>query len=340
MSHTDNIFAAPKITMRIEVVRSNFKHFSSMGEESARAIVDVLHTQYTDVVLTNIDNTADLNALIARNPDLVFLGINYIHDSHDNAPVVWMSHALESNGIRHTGSSQHAHQLQTSKDLAKQRMKRHGVKTADFHIARRGDAMMNDIGDLTFPLFVKPSDKGGGQGIDEFSVVHTLSELQSKISSVHRVQVADALVETYLRGREFSIAVIRDAKTRQLTAMPIELVANEDSNGDRMLSNMVKHMDTETILGVTDPIEHLKLTTFAIEAFQALGARDYGRIDVRFNEDGVPHFLEANLIPSLINKFGSFPRAYALNLGRTHTAMILHIAYLGLTHDTKTLVTV
>jgi len=340
MSHLDNIFAAPKITMRIEVVRSNYKYFSSMGEGSALAIVDILRTHYTDVVLTNIDTPVDLDALVSRNPDLVFLGMNYVRDSYDDAPIVWMSEVLESNGIRHTGSNQHAHHLEINKDLAKKRMKRCGVKTADFQIVRRGDSITSGLGELSFPLFVKPSNKGGGQGIDEFSVVRTLDELQRKIASVHNVQSADALIETYLKGREFSVAVIGDAKTGQLTAMPIELVANEDRNGDRMLSNMVKHMDTETVLEVIDPVEYLKLTTFAIEAFQALGARDYGRIDVRFNEAGVPHFLEANLIPSLINQFGSFPKAYALNLGRTHTDMILQITHLGLTHDTEALATV
>lgn len=326
-----------KISLRIEVVRSNFKHFSSMSEDSARAIVAVLAMNYTDVVLTNIDNTSDLSALIDRQPDLVFLGMNYVRDTDTHAPTIWISQALESNGIRHTGSGKSAHHLHINKDLAKKRMKLHGINTADFHIARRGDAAMTGLGHLVFPLFVKPSDKGGGQGVDEFSVVHTLAQLQDKISTVHHIQLADALVETYLKGREFSVAVITDVKTGRLIAMPLELIANEDSNGDRMLSNMIKHMDTETILDVTDPIERLTLTNFAINAFKALGARDYGRIDIRLNEAGIPHFLEANLIPSLINKYGSFPRAYTANLGLNHEAMIMQIVNLGLAHDTKTL---
>ena len=335
VSQLQGVIMMPKITLHIEVVRSTNKSLSSMSELSARAIVEVLRRHYSDVTMTNVDTLSDLHALIARAPGAVFLGMNYVYDDTGLGAKIWVSDMLEKHAIRHTGSGKLSHRLGLNKHLAKQRMIERGLQTAAFQIVRRGDEQIMNIGSLAFPLFVKPSNKGGGQGIDEFSVVHTIEELQSKITSIHDVEEADALIETYLQGREFSVAVIGSTKTNTLTAMPIELSATKDSNGDRMLSNLVKKADTETVTAVTDLIEHAKLTAFAIDVFHALGARDYGRIDVRFDSTGAPHFLEANLIPSLINGYGSFPKAYEMNLGRTYEDMVLQILHLALDHEPK-----
>jgi D-alanine-D-alanine ligase len=72
------------------------------------------------------------------------------------------------------------------------------------------------------------------------------------------------------------------------------------------------------------------ISTFALDIFRALGARDYGRIDIRLDGSGIPNFLEANLIPSLITEYGSFPKAYKINQGVDYKEMINNIALLGL----------
>jgi len=64
-----------------------------------------------------------------------------------------------------------------------------------------------------------------------------------------------------------------------------------------------------------------------------LGARDYGRIDIRLDATGTPHFLEANLIPSLISGYGSFPKACVMNIGLEYEPMIMRIANLGLSRN-------
>lgn len=320
----------PKVPLRIEVVRSSIKGLGSMGIASATAAVDSLSLHYSDVTMTIVNNKADMASLIKRNPDLAFLGMNFLPAESEHDHDVWLSDILEQHNIRHTGSGEQAHHLAAHKDLAKRRMISKGLKTSPFHIIdMENKKILKDTG-LTFPLFVKPSNKGGGQGIDEQSVVHNEQQLVSKVSQVHTKYQANALVEEFLVGREFSIAVIENLDSDQLSAMPIELIAPKDSNGDRMLSNNVKREDLETMLAVTDPAEHSTLKSFAIDAFRALGAQDYGRIDVRFDQFGIPHFIEANLIPSLIEGYGSFPKAYALNLGLNYDAMLLHIVHLGL----------
>ena len=112
--------------------------------------------------------------------------------------------------------------------------------------------------------------------------------------------------------------------------MPIELVAETNRRGDRILSQKVKSSNQETVLSIIDPNTKLQVADTAARVFEALGARDYGRIDIRLDEAGTPHFIEANLIPSLIDGYGSFPKACALNYSMGYEAMILSIVSLGL----------
>jgi len=322
----------PKITMRIEVVRSSFKHISSMSEQSARDIVSTLRAHYSDVVMTNVDTLTDLEALIDRKPDLVFAGIYFTRDEARGGEKIWLADILEQNGIAYTGSGKLANRLSLNKHLAKQRMIERGVRTASYLLAGRDDETVIHEGELNFPLFVKPSNKSGGQGVDEFSIVHTTQQLQDKVLSIHKNDSTDALIEEYLSGREFSIAII-GGQGDSFIAMPLELVAAKDSNGDRIRSQAVKTSDSEDMNAITDPLERLVLEDFAIEAFRALGGVGYGRIDIRFDKYGVPFFLEANHIPSLIQKDSSFLKAYEMTVGKNYEAMIMHIVHLALNQE-------
>jgi D-alanine-D-alanine ligase-like ATP-grasp enzyme len=48
-----------------------------------------------------------------------------------------------------------------------------------------------------------------GAGIDDKSVVRTIEELRIKVRLLAKKNRADSLIEQYLTGREFSVAIIR-----------------------------------------------------------------------------------------------------------------------------------
>ena len=112
--------------------------------------------------------------------------------------------------------------------------------------------------------------------------------------------------------------------------LPIELSAPVGKDKSSLLSVDVKTSNTEIVSKVLDLDLKVNLTELALDAFIAIGARDYGRIDLRLDDSGVPHFLEANLIPSLISGYGSFPKSCLLNLGLGYEQMILRVVKLGL----------
>ncbi len=315
--------------MNVQIVRSSQLSLSSMSHLSAVAILEVLEKNYINAGITIVDNLSDLLNLVARKPDLVFLGMQYVFDDNKKNKV-WLSKFMDDNQIAYTGSPMTAHALESSKHKAKKAVIDAGLKTSPFTVIRRDKADNPSVENINYPMFVKPTSQGGGAGIDSNSVVWNFDELQSKIISLANINRADALVEQYLTGREFSVAVIRDEETDELTAMPIELIAEPDENGVSILSRKVKASNNEIVLRVNNPEVYDAVTTLAVDVFKTLGARDYGRIDIRMDENGVPHFLEANLIPSLIKNYGSFPKACILNHGLEYEPMIMRIASMAL----------
>jgi D-alanine-D-alanine ligase len=322
-----------KINKLIEIVSSSRRGLSSMSIESRESVQAVLAARYTRVRLTTIDNLSDLEALAARAPDLVFLGMKYIPVGAEQGlragSKLWVSQFLDDHGIAYTGSGGLALELELNKELAKQRVLEAGLQTPRFRVVRYGQPPVPLGGALRYPVFIKPTNRGAGIGIDSVSLAHDFEQLCVKIQSLTSRLQADSLIEEYLPGREFSVGILKDIETGDYAAMPIELVAPADACGVRILSAAIKSADTERSLAVTDETLRAELSELALDAFQALGARDYGRIDIRLDSRGTPHFLEANLLPSLLNHYGNFPKACLLNLELDYKAMIFRIVQLA-----------
>ncbi len=317
----------------IEIVRSTKPWLSSMSRVSGDAILEVLYGQYAEVGVTIVNDLSDLEALVALQPDLVFLGMKFVPIDSSlgrNGPKIWLADYLDEYGIAYTGSNQRAHALELDKHLAKQRVLDAGLNTSPFCVINHDQKLSREDIGLAFPLFIKPTNRGGGLGIDSDSVANNFDELETKVRSITANLESDSLVEEYLPGREFSVAILKYETSREFAVMPIELIAPQDERGLRLLSSNIKASNKETAIMVTDQAIKSKVTALAMAVFEALGSRDYGRVDIRFDKTGTPHFLEANLIPSLISGYGSFPKACVMNINLDYEQMILSIVRLGL----------
>ncbi len=317
-----------KKNIHIEIARTDNPEFSSMNKRSCGLVYDVLKQHYSTVGITTVDSIRDLDALVAKQPDLVFLGMKRV-PAIDYADDVWLSAYLTDNEISYTGSPHAAVKLELNKQRAKTVIKRAGLPTAPFFTTVPGQHIDMASLPLAFPLFIKPVHAGGGEGVAADSVVHTFTEFKQKVSSIYTKFRSAALVEQYLTGREFSVAILGNIEDEQLV-MPIEISTDQNSNGDRILGWKVKNADSESVSAVSDPVTKRTLITLARSMFLALGAEGIGRIDIRMDAKGNGYFLEANLIPGMSNTGGYFWQAYKLNEKKDYESMILRIAELGL----------
>ena len=328
-----NIFQI-KINKSIEIVivhnpgEKNF-HQDNVGiilEENK--VLKILSKRYADVLITKINTKKDLDRLLKRKPDLVFSGVKYFNFDNEK---VWLNDCLEAYDIPYIASSRAALDNESDKNVAKKLMLKAKIKTANFFVTDPEEYKNTSSIPIPFPLFIKPIKGGDSRGIDSNSVAYNFANFKKKVLEIRTKHNLSSLVETYLPGKEYSVGIFQDSIKGTLRAMPIEIVVKKNINGHRILDFDVKKNDEEKVIAVTDVKIFKKLSKLAKEAFKALGGKSLGRIDIKMNDQGVPHFMEANLMPGL--RKGYFYRSCLLNLDMNYDDMIFNIANTGLSSD-------
>jgi D-alanine-D-alanine ligase len=166
-----------------------------------------------------------------------------------------------------------------------------GIPTADF-------AVVESIEDtktinLPFPLFVKPVAEGTGKGIDSKSIVHTPHQLIESCERLLKLFKQPVLVETYLPGREFTVGIVGTGSKSKVVGVMEIVVTN------RAPEQVYSYTTKENWHGVVDyPMasgsELGSCEQIALRAWNALGCRDGGRIDLKMDINGIPNFIEVN----------------------------------------------
>jgi len=290
-----------------------------------KKILKILSKRYENVIITEINCKKDLKKLVARKPDLVFSGVKYFF--FDNRKI-WLNDYLEIFDISYIASSKVALDNESNKNRAKKLIQKAKIKTADFFITNPGEYLNETLIPIKFPLFIKPVTGGDSRGIDKNSIVFNFESFVAKVLDIKVEQNSPSLVETYLPGREYSVGIFEDSIDRSLRAMPIEIIIKKNLDGHCILDFDIKKNDEEKVIPVTDIKIFNKLSKLAKDSFKALGGKSLGRIDIKMNHLGVPHFIEANLMPGL--RKGYFYRSCVLNLGMSYEDMIFSIANTGL----------
>jgi len=290
-----------------------------------KEILKILSKRYKNVLITEINCEEDLEQLVKRKPDLVFSGVKYFLFNNKK---VWLNDYLEMFEISYIASSKAALHNESDKNKAKKIMQKAKIKTADFFITTPGKHLNELSMPIKFPVFIKPVIGGDSRGIDSNSIVYNFENFKTKVLDIKIKQNLPSLVETYLSGKEYSVGIFEDSTNGKLRAMPIEIIVKKNKNGHRILDFDVKKNDEEKVILVADKKIFKKLSKLAKDSFKALGGKSLGRIDIKMNHLGVPHFIEANLMPGL--RKGYFYRSCVLNLEMSYEDMIFSIANTGL----------
>lgn len=318
---------------RIEIVVTNTVGLNLMTVSAMKTVEASLKEKYKNVVVTLIENEKDLNDLIRRKPDLVFSGVKYLSfdkegKKRSSKNKIWLSSVLKKHGINHTGSETKALELEFNKINAKKALLKMNILTARYFTAVRGQFKKSSILPIKYPLFIKPIYEGDSRGIDENSVVRNFAEFKLKVKQLQGKGKVKVLVEKYLAGREFTVGIVKNMKTKRLEACPVELIYKKNSKGYQFLSEKDKTDDKELVVSIEDIQLFRKISKFAKQAFRALGARDYGRIDIRMDQQNRLYFLEANLIPGVGH--GYFARTMKIVKKQPYSMMINNLALIAL----------
>ena len=330
-ANTEQGAVFPKINLHIAVVTTNsagMRETAFGSLETCHRVCDALSGRYHQVDYCEVSSEEDLRMVVTRKPDLVVLCAKYVIDNEQNLKI-WLSDFFLVNGIPYTGSDRVTLEFDSNKSKAKTVLLNNGIATAKYFLTYPDQFRVEEKLPLPFPLFIKPVDAANGNGIDENSLVHDFPSYRAKVQEVFNVYGMAALVEEVLPGREFTVAILDGAGTGALSIMPVEIIAPKNTKGDRVLGYREKLDNQETLHEVTEPILSA-VSSLAGAAFAALGVRDFGRIDIKLDAEGVPNFIEANLVPGMTPHSSYFPLACALNRNMTFSDVVLKIADMAL----------
>jgi len=326
----DNIIPI-KIDKKIEIVvvpnlgevNSHQDNVGIILEE--KNVLRILSKRYKNVLITEINSEEDLESLVKRKPDLVFSGVKYFCFNNKK---IWLNDYLEIFLIPYIASSKAALDNESDKNRAKNIMQQNDIRTAEYFITNPGEYIKESSIPIKFPLFIKPITGGDSRGVDKNSLVFNFEEFTAKVLDIKLNLNTSSLVETYLAGKEYSVGIFEDSIDGSLRAMPIEIIVKKNIDGYCILDFDVKKNDEEEVVLVSDKKIFKKLTEIAKNSFVALGGKSLGRIDIKMDHLGEPHFIEANLMPGL--RKGYFYRSCVLNLDMSYDDMIFSIANTGL----------
>lgn len=238
--------------------------------------------------------------LAAANVDVVFNIAEGFKGRNREAQVPALLELLD---IPYSGSDAATLALALDKGLAKKVVKAAGVKTAEGQVMFHHKEKL--VKDLSFPLIVKPVAEGSSKGVLAKSVVFNETELREAVELVTSRYKQGALVEEFLPGREFTVALLGEKKPRVLPAM--EIVFHKKAGSHPVYSYQHK-LDARgevenQVPAKLDESMKKRIETLAKNAFAALGCRDFARIDIRLNSKGEPCFIECNPLPGLTPKW-------------------------------------
>jgi len=251
--------------------------------EKVKAFSDTISRHYKNVTLFKANSRSDLEKIASEKPDLVVTGAKYIVDGDEK---IWLPEFFEDKAINYTGSTRKTMEIELNKSESKEIVSAEKIKTADYFTASPGQFTGNSELPLKFPLFVKPLGLFDSIGVNENSLVHNFAEFERQVKYINDNFNQKAIIEPFLSGREFTVAVINNKG--RLETFPVEL---EPENG-KFITFQAKEDNTETLKKITDRKIHTLISGLAKKAFKSLGTRDYGRIDIKMNDTGILHFTE------------------------------------------------
>jgi len=268
-----------------------------------QALVDLGHEVSRTAVAGEVGPV--MTALQADEPGLVFnLAESFGGKSALESNVAALLNLL---GCRYTGSSPAGLLMAGDKSLTKKVLRFHEILTPQFATVFRG--ALDHVGDLRFPLIVKPPQEDASLGITAKSVVRDIRELLGTMDALQREFQSPVLVEEFVDGREFYVGVLGNEAPIALPVIELDFSAfpsdrpkvasweakwGEGGTGGDAETG-AEFAGTKSIFP-SDLAPELseRMQAVAVEAFNALRLRDYGRVDLRVTPSGEIYVIEVN----------------------------------------------
>jgi D-alanine-D-alanine ligase len=193
---------------------------------------------------------------------------------------------LERIGVPYTGCGPEASRLGFDKTLTKQRFLEAGVPTARFTVIDSPTARW-PMG-WNPPVVLKPARQGSSVGLQ---FVERVADWGRALAEALRHD-SRVLMEEKITGRETTVGILAGR------ALPV--VEVRPKSGAYDYQNKYTPGCTEYLCPAPfDEVAGARIQAAGFMAFEAIGGRDYGRVDVMVRPNGEPVVLEVNTLPGM-----------------------------------------
>jgi D-alanine-D-alanine ligase len=255
-----------------------------------------------------LEATADFpQRLREARPDIVFNMAEGLIGQNREAHVPAI---CEFYGIPYSGSDPFTLSLALNKARTKQMLQFYGIPTAQFALVESlAEAKaVKKAGLLRYPVFAKPVQEGSSKGITERNYIRHGGDLLACVAELLEVYEQSVILEEFLPGAEFTCGVIgngREARVLPIVGMRFDVLPEGALPIYGFEAKWIWDTPEQPLQLFECPARIDDALRTAIErvtlrAYNALGCRDWSRIDVRLDAGGVPNIVEVNPLPGIL----------------------------------------
>lgn len=195
---------------------------------------------------------------------------------------------LEILNIPYTGSSVLASALSMDKIRCRWLWKGLDIPYPPFMVLDENSDWQAVIAQFGLPLFVKPAAEGSSIGVSKVNSVEELKNAYVEASKYN----GPVIVEKFIDGAEYTVGILDNQP------LPVIRIEAAEEFYDYAAKYLVDTTQYHIPCGLSSEKEK-KLQKLALKAYQALGCKNWGRVDVMADKSGNFYFLEVNTIPGL-----------------------------------------
>ncbi len=296
---------------------------------AVKRAIENFHT----VTLVEADQSA-FEKLKEINPDIVFNIAEGYSGVGREAQIPSMLDMLE---IPYTGSDPLTLATCLDKARTKEILSYYKIPNAKFAIANSLQRA-KEI-NLNFPLIVKPVSEGSSKGIFSSSLVKNKNELMNEAERILAEYNQAALVEEFLPGKEFTVAIIGNGDEAEVLPIveinyndfPKDFIPIYSYEAKWILDTKENPLNIFTCPAKIDSRLEKRISEVVLKTYHTLRCKDWSRVDVRLDKNDEPNIIEVNPLPGILpdpEENSCFPKA-ARTKGLNYDEMINKVLYVA-----------
>lgn len=272
-----------KITGNIAVLLGGESSEREVSLKSGNAVIAAFRHLGVDVVAIDVP-TAELASALRANDIAHCFVVLHGGDGEDGT----VQALLDSLGITFTGSDMLGCAIGMDKYRTKLLWRGAGIPTADFMAVTATTSWQAVEAQLGGKVMIKPAHEGSSIGM---AVVDSAGSFSNAMADALRYD-SQVIAEKWITGREYTVAI--------LNGKALPMIRLQTSHAFYDYEAKYQSDDTQYICPCGLAAEdEARVQEIAVRAFDLLGCKGWGRIDVMQDADGSFYLLEVNTVPGM-----------------------------------------